>query len=103
MGDRRIRFVHESQKLGHRLMSCMCGDTACGSCGPAQGYDPVAEMVAEWIMELLGKDSESMLQSDDEIANVLTSALGQEPQYLVDAVERRAREFRSEYQSRRKQ
>lgn len=28
-------------------MACMCGDTACGSCGPAQGYDLAYERLLE--------------------------------------------------------
>jgi len=26
---------------------CLCGDTACASCGPAQGYDPAREAFVE--------------------------------------------------------
>lgn len=29
------------------LGPCMCGDTMCPSCGPAQGYDPVYEKMYE--------------------------------------------------------
>ena len=32
-------------------MSCLCGDTACPSCGPAQGHDPAFEAVCEWIYD----------------------------------------------------
>ncbi len=30
-------------------MPCMCGDTMCPSCGPAQGYDARAEAIEEAI------------------------------------------------------
>jgi len=30
-------------------MACMCGDTMCPSCGPAQGYNPDFEIVCEWL------------------------------------------------------
>jgi hypothetical protein len=34
-------------------MSCLCGDIACPSCGPAQGFDPQAEAMAEAIVTAL--------------------------------------------------
>lgn len=37
-------------------MACMCGDTMCPSCGPAQGYDPDQELVAEWMQFHILKD-----------------------------------------------
>ena len=30
---------------------CICGDTACPSCGPAQGYDPILEKLYDRIGE----------------------------------------------------
>lgn len=30
-------------------MPCMCGDIACLSCGPAQGYDPNPPCEREWV------------------------------------------------------
>lgn len=32
-------------------MTCMCGDTACWSCGPAQGFDPDREALMEDLTE----------------------------------------------------
>ena len=34
-------------------MPCMCGDTMCPSCGPAQGYDPGLEAVCDRIIEAI--------------------------------------------------
>lgn len=34
-------------------MTCLCGDTNCWSCGPAQGFDPAFERVMEGIGLLL--------------------------------------------------
>ena len=34
-------------------MSCLCGDTNCSSCGPAQGADPALERVCEFLDEIL--------------------------------------------------
>ena len=34
-------------------MACMCGDTMCPSCGPAQGYSPEESVVEEWLSEIL--------------------------------------------------
>jgi len=36
-------------------MACMCGDTMCPSCGPAQGYDPRAELISEWLCDLMAE------------------------------------------------
>ena len=33
---------------------CLCGDTACPSCGPAQGYDPAWERLEEEMCEKFG-------------------------------------------------
>ena len=32
-------------------MSCMCGDTSCPSCGPAQGHDPIMDALFERMNE----------------------------------------------------
>ena len=37
-------------------MPCMCGDVMCSSCGPAQGYNPAFEAVAEWMQEVVLAD-----------------------------------------------
>lgn len=37
-------------------MPCLCGDTNCPSCGPAQGYDPHAELVTEWLKGVILKN-----------------------------------------------
>lgn len=34
-------------------MPCLCGDTACPSCGPAQGYDPKYEAALEAIISAM--------------------------------------------------
>lgn len=37
-------------------MTCMCGDTGCWSCGPAQGADPKAEAAMDWIADVFLAD-----------------------------------------------
>ena len=32
-------------------MACMCGDTSCASCGPAQGFNPSEELFYESLSE----------------------------------------------------
>ena len=51
---------------------CMCGDTACPSCGPAQGYDLQFEKVVEAVCHVVNMDD--VVEADDVLA-VLT-ALG---------------------------
>ena len=41
---------------GRTIGPCLCGDTACPSCGPAQGHDPIYEMVIEFLGELFFPD-----------------------------------------------
>lgn len=49
-------------------MNCMCGDTACPSCGPAQGSNPEKEAFIEslfdeypWLVEHAGKEPMSLV------------------------------------------
>jgi len=75
-----------------RFGPCMCGDTGCPSCGPAQGYDPVHEQVCEWIQETLLAGFPEVINVDwlaGELANRFIAVGGQE---FIDAVEREARQ-----------
>ena len=49
-------------------MHCMCGDTGCTSCGPAQGSNPEKEAFIEalfdeypWLVEHVGKEPMSLV------------------------------------------
>ncbi len=80
-------------------MPCMCGDTACPSCGPAQGFDPVREMVFDWVMGTLFSGGYAPTEEPDGnegIAEAITDWLGQHPE-IADAVEKEARRFARDY------
>ena len=47
---------------------CMCGDTQCPSCGPAQGYNLDEELVIEWLEALA---DESNLNYDADPVNAI--------------------------------
>jgi hypothetical protein len=50
---------------------CLCGDPCCGSCGPAQGYDPVFETnIEDWDKELVAFLEE---KNDAELSDILDS------------------------------
>ena len=82
-------------------MACMCGDTNCPSCGPAQGFNPEFERVCEWIEYDLFCDLPEgfdLTWFSEELAN----QLGKQPMYLVEAIERRAKEWEIEYREKQK-
>ena len=54
-------------------MSCLCGDTACPSCGPAQGHDPVFECIVEEVVASL--DSERWGVIGDSIYAIVAEIL----------------------------
>lgn len=64
---------------------CMCGDIACPSCGPAQGFNPVEQMVQEWIGEVILEDCPECLDAE-WLAEYLTQQFGQH-QNIADALE----------------
>jgi len=82
-------------------MSCMCGDTMCPSCGPAQGYNVEFECVYDWLFEDVLCDFPSGFDID-WLAEEMANRLGKnQPQYLVDALERRGREWVMEKENRK--
>lgn len=65
---------------------CMCGDTACPSCGPAQGHDPDFDLVCEWLEEVILADMSAGHDVSwwaEELANRIGRSA---PQDVVDAV-----------------
>lgn len=73
-------------------MACMCGDTNCPSCGPAQGYNPAFEAVCEWLEYSVLADFPKGFDVTwlaEELANRLGAA--QQPQTLADAMEATAK------------
>jgi len=75
----------------------MCGDTACASCGVAQGHNPAAERAYD-AFDLL-------LQSDDEEAQFtvveFVDAIGERaPGWFVAACERMAGEVLRAHQAK---
>ena len=77
-------------------MPCMCGDTACPSCGPAQGYDPEFEKVCEWLQFAVFRDLPECIQGEwfaGYVADRLGKAL---PQTMIDELEKAARRWGAE-------
>jgi hypothetical protein len=63
---------------------CYCGDSACWSCGPAQGYDPAMEAACEQLL----KEIPSLADADEAAEGAITVALVEK----IDAADRAARE-----------
>lgn len=59
-------------------MACMCGDTACPSCGPAQGCDFELEMIYEWLSAVLDSENGVLkrLYSSDTMIDDLVNCFG---------------------------
>ncbi len=58
-------------------MPCMCGDTNCPSCGPAQGHNPESELVAEWLASFVDDPKEwDQLLNDRDVAGIFDKLLG---------------------------
>jgi len=71
-------------------MPCMCGDTACPSCGPAQGHDPDFDLVVEWLFEVVLNDPPQGFDSEwwaEELANRLGTDQGVADSILAAAKE----------------
>lgn len=68
---------------------CMCGDTMCPSCGPAQGYNPQFERVCEWLEDGLLADLDPSI-SLEWLVEELANRLGKCSPALVQAVEAEA-------------
>jgi len=68
----------------------MCGDTACPSCGPAQGHDLAFEQVCEWIAGRLLADMPPGIDVD-WLAEDLADRLGRAGQDVCDAIYAAAR------------
>lgn len=62
----------------------MCGDTACWSCGPAQGFDPAMEAACEQLL----KEIPALVAADEAAEGTITVALVEK----LDAADRAARE-----------
>lgn len=81
-------------------MSCMCGDTMCPSCGPAQGHDPtherLVETLAEEMKDLLPDDEDQATRLLEWVAtrveDVQVKADNTLRQYIVGLLERAKKE-----------
>jgi len=62
----------------------MCGDTSCGSCGPAQGHDPSFELVVDYLFEHVLAEFDGDFDVE-EVANVVATKLGQHKE-IADAL-----------------
>ena len=73
-------------------MPCMCGDTMCPSCGPAQGYDPKFDRFCEWLEnDVLANFNE--LIDITALAEELANRLLAQPEYVKDCLWTRQREW----------
>jgi len=61
-------------------MPCMCGDSCCPSCGPAQGFNPSEEIVVDYLCDHVLKDSGIDGLDEIEVANLLVERLGRDPE-----------------------
>ncbi|MFA5053339.1 MAG: hypothetical protein WC565_04735 [Parcubacteria group bacterium] len=66
-------------------MPCMCGDSCCPSCGPAQGFNPAEEIVVDYLCDHILKDSGIEGLDEIEVANLLVERLGRDPE-LAEAL-----------------
>ena len=75
-------------------MPCVCGDTMCPSCGPAQGYTPACESVVYWSLDVVLSKIAPLFDRErlaEEIADKLGRRCSQE---LIAAIESEARKPR---------
>lgn len=63
---------------------CMCGDTACWSCGPAQGYDPAMQAACERLLA----EFPALADADEAAEGAISIALVEK----IVATDRDARE-----------
>lgn len=52
-------------------MPCMCGDTNCPSCGPAQGHDPDMKRLYEVMTDLAKPDGDEEQEGCDKLVRAL--------------------------------
>lgn len=83
-------------------MPCMCGDTMCPSCGPAQGYDPIFQRITEWIEFDLFKEDIAAVDMC-WLAEWLGNQFTDQPQYLQDAIYKRMLEYESGYKAQQEE
>ena len=77
-------------------MSCMCGDTNCPSCGPAQGYDPATETVCDWVLSVLLDGFPDGFDLD-WLSGEITDRIGRRaPQEVADAIYAAAKKWERE-------
>lgn len=76
------RQIRRRERRGD--MPCMCGDTSCSSCGPAQGFNPAEDIVFDYLCDIL-KDSGIEGLDEIEVANLLVERLGREAG-VIDAL-----------------
>ena len=70
-------------------MSCMCGDTSCPSCGPAQGFNPEQVAVVEWLAGIV--ELPEVLEPF-VVVDLIVDAIGEHaPEYVIDALVRAAK------------
>jgi len=78
---------------------CMCGDTQCPSCGPAQGYNPELELVTDYL-EFLSDKHENVEPAYDCVDSIryVLELLGQEKEldFVRDELTRAAQTWRRE-------
>lgn len=63
---------------------CMCGDSACWSCGPAQGFDPAMEAACERLLA----EIPALAAADEAAEGAITIAIVEK----IDAADRAARD-----------
>ena len=77
---------------------CMCGDSACPSCGPAQGYDPAYELVVEFLCESFATPCGDIV-NPEWLSETVADVLGKD-QEMADALlawaQRKQRAYRQE-------
>jgi hypothetical protein len=75
---------------------CLCGDTNCPSCGPAQGADPNFDMVVEWFAEVILADYPAFIDplalAEDLVDRLGRKCAGPVAELLVAEAARHAQE-----------
>lgn len=73
-------------------MPCLCGDTACPSCGPAQGYDLKYEVVCDWLYDICEPFPE-MIDGQQMVDFILSKIGSKAPAELVTLLEVTAADY----------
>lgn len=67
---------------------CMCGDTMCPSCGPAQGYDPKFEVLCEKLADRLEDFLKDIVVLDAPQMDDLLETVADKIDKILDAQQR---------------